>query len=1523
MSLPVRDDIKLTLSVIPAGIGFEGRPKFTFFWYLSNPAKNAVEVSFDDFKLFTKKAACSLAAGNLSFSKNGKDYTPFARSDSSNFDLDDRVFSRWKKIFGSKNILLPASGVNELGVQSDGVETIVRDTITSKLQTLTSSALDVSDDLLLFNLSDKQVINACCDVGVDLESESIGERMTAVSLALRSENKTVESIYKNINKGGERSLNKLEKARQESINAPVNEPDDTFDDVYSALSDHPVLAEEYLGVAWTITYDTKDKYWASASNKNSFTELKLAYSVPVSDKDCWRPTIEETTLQNEFTVFSDSVWIYRDVFINQSRYYHGLKDFGLIHRNNGHTFTTTHPHRRSQNGSDFLTSSINKYLEGNGMPDQGKMRAVQTEGLYLLEGAAEGGASVQSIDEELVSIGQRVLVSIKPNGDDNKFGSLNSLTSRVTTYTNKDNDEVISQYPEQGWMRAGIKQDGANEGEEYRSQIVFYWSGDNLAYSGISTDESDKVYSGGETSNENGGIEGVSPILYKLGVELEYSGEKASNVWLSEGQEYQFLIDQVRPNGWCMPLKSDNKFELSFEHIWSGEYFDCCDDTLDSAIFNYGDCFELSDPVQPPVILGRTTYDPDDQSGSSQDEVSTAQNIIVDQIKESRSLFPPRIEYKQIAFMGGFRREKITNESDSDRLYVKRCMDILERSIKIPPRTSQSTFPYVPDPRAKSLVIIASDWFTTRWLKEATIDQPDNQLLYGEEGRIVYQLFDIDVHQLFDLYGRKSKGWEVQSRVGRAENSIKIDAKNKVLLFTATRGCQLKFEVGFTGNEHMPCKKESLLQRMNIQLTEDAVNSNPEAIRGAFGGLFLGQYGTNYKESGAPTTPLNMHFISRTPLSVPEIKVNPGEKLRGYRFGEAGNTQAFYEFELENYHPLTTRFIRLLTQYGESSDAKDYQPSLGPVDSIQEKLRGEYSAKEAFYQESPLAVESNVYHNNIGLEFTLSEENLSNIRKFNDNAQLLKYAFANDHYFTFVKVGETVNFAFDDKPVKGVNIADSDDYSLSLKYALVDGDLIKGFEVAYTKNERIKESYLDDPAGILPENRQLACVVSLVSSSDKNFGADYVVDIDTIGLPVKDLSYKRLSLAEDVDAYHHFSNLRVKNKSSFFVYTDLKTSGYREYSIKVEATGAFAKFYFDIDDDNVDELRVVSSNSVTLEVYNYQEPKSFEPEFKPMLANSFSTDNWKKSSSTKYHWMIEVERGQEEVGDDWSIALLLNRKDKAGKIYELSGVGRDITSLGDYFEDSSLNNWLIKDSVNYRYLKKYFRDSQDGKFSFMVGGDEYECILLEPFYLFGSDKWVALISFDFSDYQNEIRKAKYNPFAKLTLAKCQPRSEGEFQLSRINEPEYLPLFSDKSIRFSRRGGDHYTIKIDPQAIKRGEGDVGEVSVLHQYTVCVRLKRGDESTDNLLGKLIKSECVSSIPGNESVENTYFHSVIPDKNSNNVEFTLKPHRDARDLDYELCVYEFERFNNSRGFEKNENPFQNTGLRLTHSKKFELES
>ncbi|WP_276088103.1 hypothetical protein [Pedobacter sp. JY14-1] len=381
---------------------------------------------------------------------------------------------------------------------------------------------------------------------------------------------------------------------------------------------------------------------------------------------------------------------------DQSRYYHGLPDFGLLSLND-YEFSYIDRDKQLHNESNASAAIRKNLTDGKRFLEEREVISSHIQGIFLHH--LKATHSLQKLN----SLGINISVQKSRSGEVPWV----SLCKRAVIYTPADG-KPEAPVIEQGWIQpepfveAGDKHIGP--------QSVFQWKGLNLCLAPLKpkrdqqAEQRKDVKQGGFVGiNENGELEHFA----KKSFTFEYQGVEDSDLFLERGYHYKFMGVYVQSNGWALSTNAvpSNPAEITYYDLAKiGKY------SSRNYQFNSGEFSMETEPV------GSLEFPkPKNDAGTS----ANGQRLVMYEDKAvSKEVFPPAISFQQGMFLSLYNKSVL---QATDKNYFSKVMPLMRRNASpMPASESETRISYLADIRAKQLLVTAGNWYTAQFFKTAS-----------------------------------------------------------------------------------------------------------------------------------------------------------------------------------------------------------------------------------------------------------------------------------------------------------------------------------------------------------------------------------------------------------------------------------------------------------------------------------------------------------------------------------------------------------------------------------------------------------------------------------------------------------------------------------------------------------------------------------------------------------------------------------------------------------------------------------
>jgi hypothetical protein len=486
----------------------------------------------------------------------------------------------------------------------------------------------------------------------------------------------------------------------------------SFISLYSHILDEPIVAEDYYGII-------------------------RSFFIPVEkfSEDKWN---FEILFQNEVASLKTPFLFKRKKYGQNLKFYNGLSRPVLNISKETGDFKKV--------WVDYVDSYHNE-LNGpvNNQKDLSNNRFINPEGIFLKGIYKDNNGVIDKSEDpfennEFIS-GYNMVVVIE-EGDNETWRSL-GLHERQIQLLKPKRKVFKETYSGLMHPQTNVESNGNNS---YRSNLFMAWKGENLMVNRISkndkNDENDEVLDVEATTIE---YSQESQIM-----DCQFQGTskfiRGGNVPLFNNHinelGYKFYMRLVIPTGYYPLTKPElnnipHNYELNLYTIPAED------------IFNPQYCTEkikVNRPsVKAPIIVGSKNY-----QNSNSDYVDRADHLVINLLRnerrEIRRLFPPEIKFQDFRFEGNLRPERIGTTRLST--FINRCINLEERSKESPPAylDNRTKAEYLADLRSGRINCYPADLFTRNSLRT----------LKG-----AFQIFEFNTNKDGDNqypYYRKTKG---------------------------------------------------------------------------------------------------------------------------------------------------------------------------------------------------------------------------------------------------------------------------------------------------------------------------------------------------------------------------------------------------------------------------------------------------------------------------------------------------------------------------------------------------------------------------------------------------------------------------------------------------------------------------------------------------------------------------------------------------------------------------------------------
>lgn len=565
-----------------------------------------------------------------------------------------------------------------------------------------------------------------------------------------------------------------------------------LNDIMAKLLKHPNMARNKYGVVTEILIPV-ERLPFTAINSNTELDTCLAFKTGVSELESIifsenqqfekfeSNTISYSIIQKieggEYQIKSKSV-------NNVLKWYHGKANYGLI-KNDLLNEKIEWKNRSRLNSLNSKYSSIKNASSKEGYFE----RISQKNPNYTRGIIARHKLSPEEFKDVFQPegvIGHNILVEKRKSltNPNIKIASLNVHKSVFKSAHGQ------SEFREEGYLSLDAVNSFLNEEsgkeEEFANMDLWDWKGKNLSVPVVG--EVLEMDNEENTEPEEAYIYDKEFDLFfkKYGFSHEMSEIKASNISLTKGHYYSFVIRNVLPcNGYLFPTYSEEETEYTFQDLSEEEkqqYFLNYQQTKypineDAQDFEKPQSFQLilrKNPISPPNIIARKKFE-EVLDGNTQNEAIQNENSILlvenaseaEKSESTRYLFPAQSTLQFHTLNGELER----NNSNEDDFKAKIFDKILKSFSKMPVvYGGQLSVNYLSDPRLSAILIAPNNWRT-----RASIST----------GAIVYQI---------PAYALREKAFEIEP-IAATENSFNIDLQDGVLKILLPKSFEGEFRI--------------------------------------------------------------------------------------------------------------------------------------------------------------------------------------------------------------------------------------------------------------------------------------------------------------------------------------------------------------------------------------------------------------------------------------------------------------------------------------------------------------------------------------------------------------------------------------------------------------------------------------------------------------------------------------------------------------------------------------------------------
>ncbi len=1029
------------------------------------------------------------------------------------------------------------------------------------------------------------------------------------------------------------------------------------------------------------------------------------------------------------------------------KHYHGIPGYNdnygchKIGNNQNYHLLFINPEQNIQSAG-FSAETIEKdFLTEGKIIELRDLKIPRTEGMILFKTTDKNSTLNENSENISGIIGQTVVAF------ENK-DSLHSLCIRKAQYD--FNFEVQEKEPiEEGWITPDVKFHGISK--DYYGQVIFNWIGNNLAMQ-------DFIYNSPESKDQKLKQDYEDKDYLKKFFEIKYDYvdyDKIKNnptyrsLMLVEGKTYGFVLKNVYSNGYTIPIKSNNKFELSVSDILNySEYLD---------IYSVRKRFNLKDPLRPPdFIMGNNEKD------------SLYSLVIRDKSDNiERTLQSPEIDFQFLHFLGKLQPESIASDINTYSSNTFRLLEISNKKDKL--------IKYIPDIRPDIIIIEPADWASRNLFfdKEKRYKEfTENGFLADSNGNtldIINNINNNKINLLLSNLDSNCNNDDCENlKLSKVEKNIKVELRSGLQLnLKIKRGKAIDSKLAdpvkffLTGYVFETCVDESLRYPAQVFQITNAIL--PSIVQ------------HTYKEQicSRPDSTLNINCDA---------------------------TRVFINLKLQNYDYRAIGKIKLISKGKWLSDdgftavinAKDWIKNNSECDK--HKLLSTEICKEYF--DLPVNLEEDgIYKNNFGFEFNFLK-NSNYFNGYREGRPIIRMDIAPDSSLNLYYFKLDVNnihlaklkFLNEDIEIKQNSNGGIQNANIELTSG-IKWKFIVGFK--FDKNLSTLYAVLTIKNKVSDKESEI-CKHYFFNKKDEEIAKNEVINltdnipsvshyVDNVPLPFNDLSEKNLQLSEDLTI--KYCNERNREvwidfiyDKEFFIYKTDKSAGFLKKDVTLLGSSRFSEFYSN--NTNVEPLTLAS---FPLIIPNNKVPA--EPSFQmyPLLLHKEEVKDGSTSKKRICQLMFEIDRPRQN-GEYFALVYKLHNQAQIDEF--CCALGRDITTK-KAISKSEGDIFLPDSEKNEKYLKYAIPGIKTGRYL----DKSYNLKLYNTYFDYEKNKWIFIL--DLSEKINEYKL--YNPILKVVAANYQIEecTDEKFRVSTFTKPKYINVLSPRTISCKRENDMAY------------------------------------------------------------------------------------------------------------------------------------